>query len=122
MAGAHHTRGAVHVEARVQVAGHERLPGVDADSNSNRLALPGVLGQRALRPRRGVHRLTRICEREVERIALHLDFDSSVCRERLPQQAAVVLERAHVRLLAQLLEQPRRALDIGEEQRDRAAR
>ena len=75
-----------------------------------------------LRLRRGEHRLARIGEGEVERVALHLHLDAAVPGERLAQQAAVILERPHVRLLAELLQQPRRALDVREEQRDRAAR
>ena len=110
------------VEAGVQVPGDERLPGVDADPHPDRLALPGVLGERLLRLRSRAHSRARIGEGEVEGVALHLHLDPATGDEGLPEQSAVVLERAHVGFLAELLEQPRRALDVREEQGDRAAR
>ncbi len=111
MARAHHPRGAVDVEAGVQAAGDERLAGVDADPHPDRLVLPGVLGERPLRLRCSEHRLARIGEGEVEGVALHLHLHSAVAGEGLAEQAAVVLERPYVRLFAELLQQPRRALD-----------
>jgi hypothetical protein len=122
MAGAHHARGTVYVEARVQVAGNERLPGVDPDPHLDRLRLRRAVREGALRIACGQHGRTGIGEREVERVALHLHLDTAVFGERLPQQPAVILERPNVGPLAEILQQPRGALDVSEEQRDRAAR
>ena len=41
--------------------------------------------------------------------------------ERLPDDAAVLAQGSAIFLLAQLFEQPRRALDVGEDERHRAA-
>ena len=81
-----------------------------------------MLGERPLRLRCSEQRLARIGEGEVEGVALHLHLHSTLAGERLPEQAAVMFERSYVCLFAEPLQQPRRALNVGEEQRDSAAR
>jgi hypothetical protein len=58
----------------------------------------------------------------MEGIALHLDLDPAVASERLAEKLPVARERLDVALAAEVLEQTRRALDIGEEEGDGAAR
>jgi hypothetical protein len=58
----------------------------------------------------------------VEGVALHLHLNAAVGSESLAEEAAVTLERAHVVVLPEFLQQPCGALDVGEQQRDRAAR
>jgi hypothetical protein len=50
-----------------------------------------------------------------ERIALRVDLDPGVRCEQLPQERSVLDERVCVRLVAEILQQCRRALDVGEE-------
>ena len=62
---------------------------------------------------------TRKCDEEG--VALGIDFVAAVGGEGGPEQALMLGE--HLRIaLTKLLEKPRRPLDIGEEERDRAAR
>jgi hypothetical protein len=114
---AHHTRGAMDVRADVAPVADDRLAGVDADPDSDRAAgerRDGLLGRRYCLPRRG--------ERHEERVALGVDLDPAVPGESLAEHAAVLLEHVGVALCAELVEQPRRALDVREEQRHGAGR
>ena len=70
----------------------------------------------------GLDRLGRGRERIEERVPLRVDLDAAAPRERLPQQPPVLGERLVVRLRAQLVQQARRTLDVGEEQGDAAGR
>ena len=110
------------VQAGVEVAGDERLAGVDPDAHPDWLAFPAMLGKRC-------------CACAAARTAAHgsvkAKWNESPCiststpppaTEGRAEESAVVLERPHVRLLAELLQQPCRALDVREEQGDRAAR
>jgi hypothetical protein len=54
-----------------------------------------------------------------ERVALRVDLDASVSLERLAECAPVLREHVGV-LLPELLQEPRRALDVGEEKGDRS--
>ena len=64
-----------------------------------------------------------LCPRESdeEGVALRVDLDAAVAPECLAQNAAVFSERLRI-AIAELLHQPRRAFDVGEEERDRAGR
>jgi hypothetical protein len=56
-----------------------------------------------------------------EGVALAVDLDAAVLGEGIPQQAAMLGNNGAV-ALAELFEQPRRALDISEKEGDRSAR
>ena len=62
------------------------------------------------------------CAREgvEERVALRVDFRAALCAQVLAEEPAVLADDFAV-VVTELLEQPRRALDVGEEERDRAA-
>ena len=60
-------------------------------------------------------------EGDEEGVALCVDLVAAGLLEGAPQQALVLGEDLAV-LVAQLLEQPRRAFDVGEEERDGSAR
>jgi hypothetical protein len=89
---------------------------VQAHPDANRPAAERRLGVRS----RG-DGLACVFEDDEERVALRADLDPAVCRERLAQQPPVLRERARV-LVPELVQQPRRALDVREQQRDRSAR
>ena len=77
--------------------------------------------ERALRLSGRRHRVGRTRKGDEERVALRVDLDPVVPPPRLPQRAAVLGK--HLRIpVAQLLEQPRRPLDVGEEERHRPGR
>ena len=59
-------------------------------------------------------------EGDEEGVSLRVDLDPAVRCERLAQNAAMLGERLRVVLRAQLVQQPRRALDVGEEEGDGA--
>ena len=59
-------------------------------------------------------------EGEEEGVALRVDLDAAVASARLADDAAVLGERLRVGLGAELVQQPRRALDVGEEEGDGA--
>ncbi len=60
----------------------------------------------------------RLRKRDEEGIALRVDLDAAVRREGFAHEALVLGERSGVGLGAELVEQPRRALDVGEEEGD----
>jgi hypothetical protein len=70
----------------------------------------------------GVDRLGSRRERVKEGVPLCVDLHAAVPGERPPQQPPVLGERLLVRLRAQLVQQARRTLDVGEQEGDRAAR
>ena len=61
-------------------------------------------------------------ERDEERVALGVDLDTTRGGERVAQHAAVLGERVGIAAGAELPQQPGRALDVGEQQRDRSRR
>jgi hypothetical protein len=54
--------------------------------------------------------------------SLGVDLDAAVLRERAADHAPVLLELLRVARRAELLEQPRRPVHVGEQERDRAGR
>ena len=68
----------------------------------------------------GVERAGRRRKREEERIALRVHLDAVRGRARVPDHATVLGQRLRVPLGAELVQQTRRALDVGEQERDRA--
>jgi hypothetical protein len=58
-------------------------------------------------------------ERMQEHVALRVHLDAAVCGERLPQQPPMFCQRGGILLCAELVQQPCRALDVGEKEGDR---
>ena len=78
--------------------------------------------ERILSLRRSGQRLDRIGKGEQERVPLRVDLNAAVRGKGGTQKPAVLRERIDVAGLAQLLDQPGRPLDVGEQQRDVPAR
>ena len=115
--GAHDAGGAVDVEADVLGRVERGLAGVDPDPDPDRAAVEPT------------HRLADGAdgglgggERVEERVALVVDLVAVERRAGLAHDPAVLGERVTVGVDAELLEQPRRALDVGEHQRHRPRR
>ena len=88
-------------------------PHPDADRPGRERVLP--LAGRGDGARRGR-------EGDEERVALRVDLDAAVRGEGVAQHAPVLGERLRVRLGPERVQQPRRALDVREEERDGAGR
>src|SRR5205823_267957 len=110
------SRGAVHVEADVALLSDERLPRVNPDANANGAVAQAVTD--LVGSGNGVRCSRERCE---ERITLRVHLDSRVPAKSAANDVAVGGEKVRVRV-AVLLEQLRRARDVGEEERDGAAR
>jgi hypothetical protein len=80
-----------------------------------------VIVQRALRIDGGGDRIARAGEREEERVALRVDLRAAPLTEALADETPVVAGDVSVSLVAELLEELGRALDVGEDERDGAA-
>ena len=109
-------RGAMHVDPHVALVGDDWLAGVDSNAHPDRARLERL-------PRLGCRgdRVGRPGERDEEGVALRVDLDAVVSRERLPQRAAVLVEEIRVSRTV-LLEESGRAFDVREEERDGAGR
>ena len=116
MTGRRDARRLVNVEAEVVAVGKLRLAGMNADPNAN-----GSCGERVLCVGGRDHRVRRARERGEDRIVLRSEFDAAVSYERLLERPPVRTEQLGV-TRSHLLQQPRRALDVGEEEGDRAGR
>jgi hypothetical protein len=111
----HDPRCPMDVKTDVPLLGHDRLAGVDADPDVH-----GSGRECVLNAVRGEHRVARAGECDEECVALRVHFDPAVPREDLAQCAVVLGE--HLRVpLAELIQEACRALDVCEEQSDRAA-
>ena len=116
MPGGRDAGGAMDVSADVALLRQQWRARVQADANSDRAGGEPVDegcrgGERALRCRK--------CEEEGVPLRVHLS--SAVRRAGLPDQAPVVGERLGVGLRAELVQQRRRAFDVGEDKRDSAS-
>ena len=105
----------MHVEADVVVAHDRRLTRVDAHADAERQPVESSLAFG-----RCGDGVIRAGEREEERVALRVDLVPRT--EGLAEAAAVLLQRVSVRVRAELGEQARRLLDVGEEEGHGAAR
>jgi len=105
----------VHVIPDVTLVAEQRFPRVQADPYLQRSAGKGLL--RLGGSGNGVGRAR---ERNEEGVALRVDLDSMVPAPHLPQDASVFGQHLRVSA-AQLPEEPRRPLDVGEDERDGAA-
>jgi len=62
------------------------------------------------------HRSRGVRECIEKRIALGVDLDAAVCCKRRAEKHAVVRERLDIAVLAEFVDQPRRSLNVGEEE------
>jgi hypothetical protein len=114
-------RGAVDGDAVVAAIARLRLAGVDPDPHAHLDSLgPGVRSKRALGGRRRVDSILRPAKGDEERVTLAVDLLATVRGEGGAQELLVIGEHLPV-TLAQPLEQPRRALDVREQEGDGAA-
>jgi hypothetical protein len=112
----------VNVEANVITAGDAGLAGVQADPNAHvNRARPLFPGDRALDPHSGCDRVRRGREDSKERIPLGPKLHRGAAGKRLAADPVVSLEQVVV-VTPQRLEEPRRALDVAEEERYRSDR
>ena len=111
------------VDADVVPAGRQlRLARVDAHPHPDRLPLGPVVRREGELARRGaVERVTRTLEGEEERVALCVDLDAAVHGERRAQQLPVGGQGVVV-ADAEESREPRRPLDVREEERDGSLR
>ena len=77
-------------------------------------------GERALGLDRRVGRVLGAREREEERVALRVDLGAAASLHGAAHDPPVVVHDLRV-VVAELLQQPRRALDVAEEEGDRSA-
>ncbi len=109
--------GPVHVHPDVASVGQVRRAGVDAHADPDR-----ACGKALERRGRRLERSGRSRERDEERVTLRVDLDTPLGAERLTQEAAMLRQSVGVRVGAELVQQLRRALDVGEEKGDGAGR
>jgi hypothetical protein len=111
--------GPVHVDAAVVVPAKGALAGVQAHPDPHREpGRPAVAGQAALGVHRGPDRPHRAGEGGEERVALGADLDPAV-PDRPAQDGRVLVAHRPV-AVAQVLEQPGRTLDVGEQEGHRS--
>jgi hypothetical protein len=89
---------------------------MDADADADRAGCESIadLGS-------GSERVGGLPEGNEESIPLRVDLDPAVAEERISQRPAMLGQHLCIRV-AELVEQPRRALDVGEEEGDRPGR
>ena len=111
---------AVHVDPVIGVVGEHRLSGVHPDPDANRGSLgPRRGAERALRGERGSERILGLGEGDEELVGPAVDLAPARLGDRVAHEPAVLREHLRVRL-AEVLDEARRALDVREDQRDRA--
>ena len=117
VAGGSYARGAVDVVSYIALVGQKRRSGVQADPD---LHLPGR--ERTREGGSGRERSRRGREREEEGVTLRIDLDPALPGAGLADDAAVLGERIGVALGTEGVQELGRALDVGEEESDRAGR
>ena len=110
------TRTLVHVEADVTLVRQPRLARVQPHAHANRPA-----GKCALAVRSSGDRVRRAGEGDEERITLRVDLDALVLGKRRAESPPMLVQRLPV-VVAELMQQPRRALHIREQQRHHTGR
>ena len=112
----------VHRQTRIPAPGRDRLTGVDADPDPDRRAgRPLVARQRPLDLHRAQHGLLRPGERDKKSIPLRVHLMTAMHGDRRPNQPPMLSQ--HLRIaFPQRLDQPRRPLDVREQEGDRPAR
>ncbi len=122
MAGGGDARRAHDVETEVALLADVRLARVEPHAYEHLApARPFVVVECPLRVDRRGDCVARPREREEEGVALRIDLGAAVRAERLPHEPAVIGRDAPVGLVAEFLQQTRRPLDVGEDERDRTA-
>jgi hypothetical protein len=109
-------RGPVDVDPDVALVRDQGLAGVEADPDAD-----GAIREPGLRVAGGRQGVGSPSERDEEGVALGVDLYAVVPLEGVAQHAPVLGERLRVGV-AELVHQPRRALDVGEEEGDGAGR
>ena len=112
----------MHVQTEVPIGDPAGLTRVQphAHADGERLG-PVVRRQGALPLRCRPHRVAGAGKRDEEGVTLRVDLHAACVRERVPEQSTLCLEGLSV-VLPERFEQPRRALDVGEQERDGARR
>ena len=108
MAGRADAGAAMDVDADVTLGSDGGLAGVDAHAH-----LHGACGERPLRGVRRGHRVARPRKCDEERVALGVNLDPAVLGHGAAQGAAVGGEDLGI-ALTQVVNEPRRSLDVGE--------
>src|SRR5512132_2815789 len=110
-----------HVLAEVVALLGDHLARVESDPNAERLpgAVALALRERALDLDRALERLARIGEGEHEAVALALHLVALVARDLLPEDRVVLTQHPQPLLVAELLGEDGRVLDVAEQDRDR---
>jgi len=104
-------RAKMDILAHIPLADDVRPAGVQPDTHFDRPLRELALDFGRGRDRRGCAR-----EGHEERIALRVHLDAAVPGAALADDAPVLEERVRVRLRPELVQQPRRALDVGEQE------
>ena len=104
-------RALVHVEADVPLLGQPRLARVQPHPHADR-----PVGQRALAVSGSGDGVRRAGEGDEERITLRVDLDALVLGKRRAESPPMLVQRLPV-VVAELVQQPRRALHVREQQR-----
>jgi hypothetical protein len=113
MAGRCDTGGAMHVDADVALVRDEWSPGVQADAHLDR-ARRECFGQLGGGSKGGGRSL----ESEEERVTLRIDLNTVVIGAGLAYDSPVPCKCLGVPVISQLVQELRRPLDVGEEERD----
>ena len=109
--------GAMDVGADVAVLRDERCSRVQAHTQTDWASSDALVDAT-----RGFQGCRRRGERNEEGVALRVDLDPILLRTSLPHNSPMLGEGARVRLCAELMQELRRALDIGEEEGHGAGR
>jgi hypothetical protein len=115
MADGRDASGSMNVEADVTFLRHDRLACVKPHAHPDR-----SLGQRLLPGSSRGQRIAGAGEGDEERVALRVDLDPAVPAERIPEDTPVIGKCLGISV-AELVQQPGRALDVGEKEGDRPA-
>jgi hypothetical protein len=106
----------MHVDAEVRALRERRPARVNSHSHAHL-----VVGERLLRRHRRADGLSRLLKRDEELVGATVDLASAGVVDRPPDNGSIPLEHDEV-VVTQATDQPRRVLDVGEEERDDAAR
>ena len=121
VAGVADPRGLVDGEADVSVFAERRLARVDAHAHADdRPPGPLLASERLLAGDRALDGRARAAEDREEGVALPVDLGAARVLEGLPEELVVDREDATVVGTPEVLQELGRALDVGEEERDRA--
>src|SRR5439155_6192964 len=118
MSSTHDASSVMHVHPNVAICNQPRFTGMQTDTHPDRdTAGPGMLCQGPLYGGGSRNRISSACKGHEKGIPLRIDLVTMILCEHLPQQFSAFGQHIGV-ALAQLLQEARGALYIGEEQRD----